>query len=75
MKGPQKIAATLAVLLLVANGFPVTAGKLPEDPALPNIVSVSGETLPQKPVSEAAEYPNAPSQDQMPPFGAYIKQS
>lgn len=75
MKGPQKIAATLAVLLLVANGFPVTAGKLPEDPALPNIVSVSGETLPQKPVSEAAEYPNAPSQDQMPPFDAYIKQS
>lgn len=75
MKGPQKIAATLAVLLLVANGFPVTAGKLPEDPALPNIVSVSGETLPQKPVSEAAEYLNAPSQDQMPPFGAYIKQS
>lgn len=47
MKGPQKIAATLAVLLLVANGFPVTAGKLPEDPALPNIVSVSGETLPR----------------------------
>lgn len=75
MKMPQKTAATLAVLLLITNGFPVTAGKLPEEPALSDIVSVSGEIPPRKPADQATEYSDEPTSDQLSAFSARIEKS